>query len=739
MILRKQFVGIFDAVKFRDSNHIARVVLNSMALTVLAIVLCLSGVTSGSGSLSGSSPYAAIAAEPEVHVKAVLLPESKSIKPGKEFLLGVSFEIEPQWHIYYKDAGEAGMPTSIEWKLPPGFKHGDLLWQTPHKFVDAGITTYGFKDKTIIATKVTPPADLKIGAPIKIEANLKWLSCKEICLPGKATVTLDVPVSADEPDKANAAAFAGIGFDKPVTSLPDEAGHGSEPVTPIASSSTGTPGPSTSGASETPAGTGSSSTTSSTGTSDGSTSGNPDSTVGTTGSTAAAAINSSAPNDADRALDGIFGKEGDSKPAEGVLYYFVFALIGGLILNVMPCVLPVIAIKVMSFIEQADEEPARVRLLGLTFSAGITSAFLALALVVLGIRAAGQSVGWGFQFQYPGFVIIMSTIVLLLALSLFGLFYVSFNAGQDGLDKLASKEGFVGTFFKGVLATTLSTPCTAPFLGTALGFAFAQPDWVVLGIFFMSGLGMSMPYLLFTAFPSLMKYCPKPGVWMEKFKESMGFVLMATVVWLLFVLGQQVGPEGQMWATYFLLTIALASWIISRYTDLTSTQEKKFKVWAISAILTIAGGYFFIFNQPSIALSLGGAKSKTELASAEAADSTVWTPFTIKALEDQVAQNKTVFLDFTADWCLTCKSNEKLFLNTPEVKNKFRELKVVTMKADWTTQDPDITKILHRFGRSGVPLYVVIPAGRAKERIVLPEVINQGLVIEALDKAGPSK
>ncbi len=714
MILRKQFVGIFDAIKSRDSNRIARVVLNSMALTVLAIVLSFSGVSSGSASLPGCSPNAAIAAEPEVHVKAVLLPESKSIKPGKEFLLGVSFEIEPQWHIYYKDAGEAGMPTSIEWKLPPGFKHGDLLWQTPHKFVDAGITTYGYKDKTIIATRVTPPADLKIGAPLKIEANLKWLSCKEICLPGKATVTLDLPVSADEPDKANAAAFAGIGFDKPVTSLTDDAGHSNEQVAPITSSTTGP----TSG--ETPGGTS-------------------ESTSATTSSITPDSTNSSAPNDTDKALDQIFGKEGDSKPAEGVLYYLVFALIGGLILNVMPCVLPVIAIKVMSFIEQADEEPARVRLLGLTFSAGITSAFLALALVVLGIRAAGQSVGWGFQFQYPGFVIIMSTIVLLLALSLFGLFYVSFSAGQDGLDKLASKEGFVGTFFKGVLATTLSTPCTAPFLGTALGFAFAQPDWVVLGIFFMSGLGMSMPYLLFTAFPSLMKYCPKPGVWMEKFKESMGFVLMATVVWLLFVLGQQVGPEGQMWATYFLLTIALASWIISRYTDLTSTQEKKFKVWAISALLTIAGAYFFIFNQPSIALSLGGVKSKTELASAEAADSTVWTPFTIKALEDQVAQNKTVFLDFTADWCLTCKSNEKLFLNTPEVKNKFRDLKVVTMKADWTTQDPDITKILHRFGRSGVPLYVVIPAGRAKERIVLPEVINQGLVIEALDKAGPSK
>ncbi len=699
-------------------NRKIGVVLNAMALAILLIVSAFSGFESEERSVR--PVWSSAQAVGEVHVKTTIVPESKTIKPGKEFLVGVLFEIEPKWHIYYKEAGEAGMPTSIEWKLPPGFTHGELLWQTPHKFIDSGITTYGYKDKTLIAVKVTPPADLPTGKPVKIEADIKWLSCKEICLPGKGTATFDLPVSADEPDKANAAAFAGIGFNAPVTTLPDEAGHaGGTEVTPVASTSTG--GGPTTGTSE--------STTATT---------NPPAATDNPASTSTTG-SSAAPGDTDKVLDEIFGKEGESKPAESVFYYFGFALLGGLILNVMPCVLPVIAIKVMSFIEQADDEPARVRLLGLTFSAGIISSFLALALVVLGIRAAGQSVGWGFQFQYPGFVIIMSTIVLLLALSLFGLFYVSFSAGQDGLDKLASKEGFVGTFFKGVLATTLSTPCTAPFLGTALGFAFAQPEWVVLGIFFMSGLGMSLPYLLFTAFPSLMKFCPKPGVWMEKFKESMGFVLMATVVWLLFVLGQQVGPEGQMWATYFLLTIALSSWIISRYTDLTSTQDKKIKVWSVAAVISLAGGYFFILNQPSIALSLGGVKAKTEVASTEAADSTVWKPFTIKTLQESVAQNKTIFLDFTADWCLTCKSNEKLFLNTPEVKEKFRELKVDTIKADWTTQDPDITKILNRFGRSGVPLYVVIPAGRPKERIVLPEVINQGLVLETLSKAGPSK
>lgn len=656
----------------------------------------------------------------EVHVRAHLVSESKSIKPGKEFLLGVQFDIEPGWHIYYKECGDAGMPTSIEWKLPPGFTHGDLLWEKPHKFVDSGITTYGYANKTFIATKVTAPANLPKDKPIKIDAVLTWLSCKEICLPGKGTVTLDVPVSDAEPDKANAAQFSTIGWTGDVTKLTDESGHDTTPLPASVDSGTGSAGASGTAATET------------TGAATTATTSDKTASTGTTGSAAGS-------GETDAMLDELFGKKGEQAPAEGVGYYLGFALLGGLILNVMPCVLPVIAIKVMSFIEQADEEPARVRLLGLTFSAGIMSSFLALAAIVLGVRAAGQSVGWGFQFQYPGFVILMSTIVLLLSLSLFGLFYVSFNAGQDGLDKLASKEGFVGTFFKGVLATTLSTPCTAPFLGTALGFAFAQPDWVVFGIFFMSGLGMSLPYLLFTAFPQLMKFCPKPGVWMEKFKESMGFVLMATVVWLLFVLGQQVGPEGQMWASYFLLTIALACWIISRYTDLTSSNERKLKVWSIAGVIALAGGYFFIVNQPSIALSFGGVSSKNAATGSTAPEGIVWKPFSIASLKDAVAQNKTIFLDFTADWCLTCKSNEKLFLNTSEVKNKFKELKVETMQADWTTQDPDISKILNRFGRSGVPLYVVIPAGRPKEHIVLPEVISQKLVLDALDKAGPSK
>ncbi|MBZ0186263.1 MAG: thioredoxin family protein, partial [Candidatus Obscuribacterales bacterium] len=393
-------------------------------------------------------------------------------------------------------------------------------------------------------------------------------------------------------------------------------------------------------------------------------------------------------------------------------------------------VLPVIAIKVMSFLEQAEEEPARVRLLGLVFSSGIISAFLVLAIVVLAVRAAGESVGWGFQFQYPGFIIVMSVIVLLLALSLFGLFYFSFDAGQAKLDQLAQREGLSGSFFKGVLATTLSTPCTAPFLGTALGFAFAQPAWVVLGIFFLSGLGMSLPYVILTAFPALMKRLPKPGDWMEKFKESMGFVLLATVIWLLSILGSQVGAGGVMWVSFFLLAVSLSAWIVGRFTDLASSSARKLKVWAVAIAISGAGFYLCVMQQPVLMASLSGqALPKEKIA---------WQPFSKAALESSVEAGNTVFLDFTADWCLTCKANESLFLNSDSVVGKMKELNVLTMKADWTSKNPEITTMLSGFKRSGVPLYVVYSPGKLDNPQVLPEIISEQIVLDALQKAGPS-
>lgn len=619
----------------------------------------------------------------EQHVQVSLLADSLAIMPGRPFEVGIKLKMEDGWHTYYKECGDAGMPTSVVWQLPRGFSASEIIWPKPDKFSDAGIVTYGYKDAVMLAVRITPPKDLKSGEIVSIKGLVKYLTCKDVCLPGKQAVAIDLPVSTIDPPQApDADAFKllGEGFKGSVNDL-----------------------------SMTPEG------------------------HGAAASSATVSV-----------LEQNFQS---AAPKEGLLYYLGFALLGGFILNFMPCVLPVIAIKVMSFLEQAQEAPGRVRLLGLTFSAGIISSFMVLAGLVASIKAAGQSIGWGFQFQYPGFLIVMCAVVLLMALSFFGLFYVNVGVGGE-LDKLSAKEGFVGTFFKGVLATVLSTPCTAPFLGTALGFAFAEPASVIFGIFLASGLGMALPYLLLTLNPDWLKFLPKPGAWMEKFKQSMGFVLMATVIWLDSVLANQIGPSLTAYINYWLVGLALCAWIIASYTDLTSETGRKVKVWSVALAIMGLLSWFCILGQPAVmaAIALKGESTAVSAAKSGGAgagksvteNGITWEGFTVDKLNQHLTEGKTVLLDFTADWCQTCQVNEKTVLNNNAVRDKLQALKVVTMRADWTRQDPEITKLLSKFGRAGVPLYVIFPAGKPSAPLVLPEVITVDLVLSNLDQAGAS-
>ncbi len=684
----------------------------SLALPVLQPLSCDSRLSPLNCFVSGS----AVAAEnDEVYVVPHLVSDVSAVAAARTFKLGVLLDMKEGWHTYYKEPGDAGMKTSIDWQLPPGFKASEIIWQKPQKFIEAGITTYGYHDKVLLAAVITPPAAFKpADKTFVFKAKVKWLSCKDICLPGQGDVSLTLPVAAEPAPSGQADQFKalGDGFQGSVDELK---------VEPAASSVTS-------------AGTGQNST-------------QVPAKDSTKDSGAAVSV-----LDADYKLDGA---------SDSLITFLVGALIGGLILNVMPCVLPVIAIKVISFLEQAQDSPARVRLLGLTFSAGIISSFMALALVVIALKAAGQSIGWGFQFQYPGFLIAMCAVVLLMSLSFFGLFYVNIAVGQNEIDKLSQGEGFVGTFFKGVLATVLSTPCTAPLLAPALGFAFAQPAVIVAAIFFTAGLGMSLPYLLLTLNPALLQKLPKPGVWMEKFKQSMGFVLLATLVWLDYVLTRQIGAEPASFINYWLVALALSAWIVASFTDLTSSSGKKMRVYGIAALVMLLMSWLCIFGQPQVMAAItpgagagdkSGASSATNSATSsstgsanDSATSNVsgadggWQPFTVAALNKLLAENKTVLLDFTADWCQTCQVNEKTVLSNSDVKEKMTSFGVVKMRADWTKQDPDITKLLSKFGRAGVPLYVVYPAGKPSEPIVLPEVITTQLVIDAIERAGKSK
>jgi thiol:disulfide interchange protein len=673
--------------------------LNKLLIGSYSLLLTLFFVGYCNQQAAAQEAHAKVSNE-QPYVTAKLIADTTAIQPGKPFKLGVELSMKSGWHTYYKESGDAGLPSKIIWHLPAGFTAGPILWEKPSKFDDSGIVTYGYKDKTLLGATITPPATIASGT-VDIKADVKWLSCAEICVPGGTSVTLSLPVAkaGSAPTAANTQEFSKVGFEGSVKDLKtsDPKSDGKPAV------SSAVPGGATGGRSD--------------GTADGS-SGNSGLTVQPRGPDSISVLNQK------------FNIEGSAEKPQSLLAYLAMAFIGGLILNCMPCVLPVIAIKVLSLFEQAHDEPARVRLLGLTFSAGIISSFMTLAAIVIAIQATGQSIGWGFQFKYPGTLIAMSAIVLLFAMSLFGLFYVSVP-GQTKVDQLANKEGYTGTFFKGVLATILSTPCTAPFLGPALGFAFAQPGWTVALIFFTIGLGMSLPYLLLTAKPDWMRFMPKPGVWMEKFKESLGFILLATVAWLLSILGSELGIEGIIGTTYFLIALAFAAWLVGRFTDLTTESGRKLIVFSIAAAIVASSFYLFVYPLPGI-----GLKAQP-VAKSESGDSPIkWIPFTVEALDKELFEHKTVLLDFTADWCLTCKFNEKTVLDSEPVVAKIKALHVVPMQADWTVQDPKITQLLNKFNRSGVPLYVIFPASRPNQPIVLPEVINQQMMLEKLEEAG---
>lgn len=636
------------------------------------------------------------------HTALRMIADVKEVVPGSTFMLGVELTMQPGWHTYYKESGDAGMPTSIDWVLPAGYKHGDLLWQKPHKFDDGGIVTYGYADKTVLATKVTAPDSIPAGDQ-KLVAKVKWLECNEVCIPGSGETSLTLPAgkkgSTAKPGDTNS--FSGSGFTGSVKDLPAETHDtksGAETSTNDSSTSV-----------QKTAATENSST--------GSTA-----STGTTGSIL------------DRNLT-----VADTNSTTPLYMYFLGAIVGGFILNFMPCVLPVIAIKLISLMEQVNDDPGKVRIQGLTFAAGVISSFLVLAAIVLAARTAGQSFGWGFQMQYPPCVIALATIIMVFALSMFGLFYVTVSPGQAEIDKLASKEGYAGTFFKGVLATVLSTPCTAPMLGPAVGFAVTQPPIIVLGIFAAVGFGLALPYLVITINPKWLKFIPKPGVWMEKFKEAMGFALMIVVIWLLGVIGSQTGAAGVWSVGFFLCGIAFAVWVIARFTDLSSTGTRKAVVWSISGGIAAACFYFFILPNPDLMGAKVAQAANNSPKTAVTESGITWLPFSIESLDKNIAANKTVLLDFTADWCLTCKVNERTVLASSQVVEQLKALNVVTMKADWTSRDETISKLLAKFQRSGVPLYVVFPAGKGSSPIVLPEVITPSLVVDKLKEAGPSK
>ena len=415
------------------------------------------------------------------------------------------------------------------------------------------------------------------------------------------------------------------------------------------------------------------------------------------------------------------------------------AFVGGLILNIMPCVLPVLTLKLYSLVGQQDISNRERQTAGIAYSAGIVASFLALAVGVLAIKSfTGSDVGWGFQFQYPAYVAALATIVFVFGLSLFGVFEIP-AVGANQASEASAKEGLAGYFLTGVFATLLATPCSAPFLGTGMGFAFSLPASGILLFFAVAGLGLAFPFLVIAFVPALIKVMPKPGAWMETFKQLLGFTLIATTVWLVDVLGAQVGQDGMTGFLAFLIFVSIGSWVFGHWGGPIHPTSQQAGAFGAAVLISALGGFWFLDLE--FAESEASANVTTDKVDAAELwgdapgelEEIPWVHFTEESVAAQAGS--PVFIDFTAEWCLTCKVNEKTILNTSGVRESMAENGIIPLKADWTNKDETITTWLQRYGKAGVPFYLVIPADPSAAPIPLPEVITPDLVKESLVKA----
>lgn len=419
----------------------------------------------------------------------------------------------------------------------------------------------------------------------------------------------------------------------------------------------------------------------------------------------------------------------------GLFAALMFAFLGGLVLNLMPCVLPVLSFKILGFVHQSGQDNRKVFLHGLWYTAGTLASFAALAVAVVGLRSAGAMVGWGFQFQSPTFLVVLATIVLTMALSMFGLFYFNFRTSQ-GLVGLSSKSGYGGSFFTGVLATILATPCSAPFLGTAIGFAFVQPAVVIFVVFLTIGMGLAAPYLVLSANPSWLRWIPKHGPWMETFKQTMGFLMLGTVVWLVSIIAHQVGVAGVGWVLAFLLAVSFAAFLWSQLAGPMASDRRRLIV-GVALVAALVGAYLYCVKP--VTDQVGVQPVQTGQVAGATSSHVQFQPFTRADLDQALTSGKVVFIDFTAQWCAVCQVNEKLAIDTPATRDTIDRLGVVAIKADWTSPNDEIATVLASLGRHELPTYVIFPSDPDAKPILLTTIISEKELIDALERAAKGK
>jgi thiol:disulfide interchange protein len=686
------------------------------------------------------------------HTQASLLLSATAAKPGDTVLAAVRLQMDPGWHTYWRNGGDSGGPTTIEWQLPAGVTAGGIEWPVPEKLTLEGLTTYVHHDEAVLLVPLTLAKDLRPGS-LELTAKVSWLECDKLCVPGKATVSARIKVGSTFEPSADAAFIESAKAKLPGTSqglkamawwekpaAGDTRNAILEWTDPAKADSV-----------------------------DFFSYGNESFEVSTVtealatgpGQVKLRVTVKKFEGDWPKELHGLLiTKSGEkvqafaaslplgepptamvpaSQSSQSLGLMLLYAFIGGLILNIMPCVLPVIALKILGFVNQAKESPARVRALGLLYAAGVLVSFLVLAGLVIGLKTAGQAAGWGMQFSNPLFTIAFSILVTLVALNLFGLFEVTLSGGVlGGAGELAGRHGAGGAFFNGVLATILATPCTAPFLSLALGFAFSQSAPVIALIFLSVGAGLASPYVLLSWFPAWLKWLPKPGVWMEKFKIAMGFPMLATAIWLASLITDRYG-ERAWWLGIFLVFVGIAAWIFGEFIQ-RGRQRKGLATAVLLGVLALA--YFWVLEgQLEWRRPLDPAKS-AQAALKHAPAGYAWQRWSANEVSRAQAEGRTVLIDFTAKWCITCNSIVRPALERPAVIEQLTRRNVAAFVADYTDYGADIAAEMKRFDRAAVPLVVILPARPGAAPIILPDpnpLLGPGhfadQVIEALNSA----
>lgn len=689
--------------------------MSSLRLPLFALPLIVSTLLV---LLCASSAQAAAKPAP---VKASLVAADASVKPGQPLTVALRLVHDAHWHTYWLNPG-TGLATSLRWNLPAGWTAGEIQWPAPLALKDKAGNTIGngYEGELFLPITLTPPANVTAGSSVELKASADWLMCAEICVPGSADVALTLPVSIGTP---NPDATYGAKIRTTVAGLPraDTAWKvtGSRDakniiltITPTANS---TAAPANLHVFS----------------DDGLVAFDLPQTVkpnGQGGFTLVAPISPDGPQNAKNLLgvlttstswvpgatlrglrvDTTFvAAAPPSTPIAQLLGTLVLAFLGGLVLNLMPCVFPVLGIKILGFVNQSGQDKKKVVLHGLVFALGVLLSFWSLAAVLAILRAGGQELGWGFQLQEPGFVFILAAVMLVFAMNMSGVFEFGLSATAVGAD-LQMKSGFAGSFFTGVLATAVATPCSAPFLAPALGAALAVPTGESFVIFTAIAVGLSAPYLLLSLFPEAVKILPRPGAWMETFKQFMAFPLYGTVGALVWVLAGQLGDDSLM-AILGLVTIALGIWVYGRWTAPGASAGRVRFGYGGLLVLLLVGAWL---GWP--------AQSKV-----------VWEPWSPEAVTKLRAEKRTIYVDFTARWCATCQTNKKLVFGSADVLKVFADKKIATLRADWTNKDPRITAELAVYNRSAVPFNVIwLPGNDAP--VILPELLTPGSVLDVV-------